>query len=141
MANSTRKSSSKSKSSSSKSKSSSKTRSSKSSSSPNKIQLSLNVIYKAGPRTKHGPENRIGKLIKKNEKMGIFRLNYNGQDFVLPLNSLVTATAQEKRKDKLNHRKGTASDTPPSHYHIEKMRTQSPSDYYKPVKPLSQRSF
>ena len=130
MANSTRKSS-------SKSKSSSKTRSSKSSSSSNKIQLRLNGIYKAGPKAKHGPETRIGKLIKKNEKMGIFRLNYNGQDFVLPLNSLVTATAQEKRKDKLNHRKGTASDTPPSHYHIEKMRTQSPSDYYKPVKPLS----
>jgi len=129
MANSTRKSS-------SKSKSSSKTRS-RSSSSSNKIQLRLNGIYKAGPRTKNGPENRIGKLIKKNEKMGIFRLNYNGQDFVLPLNSLVTATAQEKRKDKLNHRKGTASDTPPSHYHIEKMRTQTPSDYYKPVKPLS----
>jgi hypothetical protein len=129
MANSTRKSS-------SKSKSSSKTRS-RSSSSSNKIQYRLNGIYKAGPRTKHGPENRIGKLIKKNEKMGIFRLNYNGQDFVLPLNSLVTATAQEKRKDKLNHRKGTASDTPPSHYHIEKMRTQTPSDYYKPVKPLS----
>jgi hypothetical protein len=125
MANSTRKSS-------SKSKSSSKTRS-RSSSSSNKIQYRLNGIYKAGPRTKHGPENRIGKLIKKNEKMGIFRLNYNGQDFVLPLNSLVTATAQEKR----NHRKGTASDTPPSHYHIEKMRTQTPSDYYKPVKPLS----
>jgi hypothetical protein len=111
MANSTRKSS-------SKSKSSSKTRS-RSSSSSNKIQYRLNGIYKAGPRTKHGPENRIGKLIKKNEKMGIFRLNYNGQDF------------------KLNHRKGTASDTPPSHYHIEKMRTQTPSDYYKPVKPLS----
>lgn len=129
MANSTRKSS-------SKSKSSSKTRS-RSLSSSNKIQYRLNGIYKAGPRTKHGPENRIGKLIKKNEKMGIFRLNYNGQDFVLPLNSLVTATAQEKRKDKLNHRKGTASDTPPSHYHIEKMRTQTPSDYYKPVKPLS----
>lgn len=91
MANSTRKSS-------SKSKSSSKTRSSKSSSSPNKIQLRLNGIYKAGPRTKNDPKNRIGKLIKKNEKMGIFRLNYNGYDFVLPLNSLVTATPQEKKK-------------------------------------------
>ena len=135
MANSTRKSSSKS-SSSNKTRSSSKSRTSSKSSS-NKIQFRLNGIYKAGPKTKNGPETRIGKLIKKNEKMGIFRLNYNGQDFVLPLNSLVTATAQEKRKDKLNHRKGTASDTQPSHYHIEKMRTQTPSDYYKPVKPLS----
>lgn len=129
MANSTRKSS-------SKSKSSSKTRS-RSSSSSNKIQYRLNGIYKGGPKAKHGAQTRIGKLIKKNEKMGIFRLNYNGQDFVLPLNSLVTATATEKRKDKLNHKKGSASDTPPSYFLIEKMRTQSPSDYYKPVKPLS----
>ena len=73
--------------------------------------------------------------------MGIFRLNYNGQDFVLPLNSLVTATATEKRKDKLNHGKGTASDTPPSHYYIEKMRTQRPRDYYKPIKPLSHHIY
>ena len=129
MANSTRKSS-------SKSRSSSKTRS-RSSSSSNKIQYRLNGIYKGGPKAKHGAQTRIGKLIKKNEKMGIFRLNYNGQDFVLPLNSLVTATATEKRKDKLNHKKGSASDTPPSYFLIEKMRTQSPSDYYKPVKPLS----
>lgn len=127
MANSTRKSS---------SKSSSKTRS-RSSSSSNKIQYRLNGIYKGGPKAKHGAQTRIGKLIKKNEKMGIFRLNYNGQDFVLPLNSLVTATATEKRKDKLNHKKGTASDTPPSYFLIEKMRTQTPSEYYKPIKPLS----
>ena len=97
----------------------------------------LNGIYKGGPKAKHGAQTRIGKLIKKNEKMGIFRLNYNGQDFVLPLNSLVTATATEKRKDKLNHKKGTASDTPPSYFLIEKMRTQTPSEYYKPIKPLS----
>jgi len=129
MANSTRKSS-------SKSRSSSKTRS-RSSSSSNKIQYRLNGIYKGGPKAKHGAQTRIGKLIKKNEKMGIFRLNYNGQDFVLPLNSLVTATATEKRKDKLNHKKGTASDTPPSYFLIEKMRTQTPSEYYKPIKPLS----
>ena len=129
MANSTRKSS-------SKSRSSSKTRS-RSSSSSNKRQYRLNGIYKGGPKAKHGAQTRIGKLIKKNEKMGIFRLNYNGQDFVLPLNSLVTATATEKRKDKLNHKKGTASDTPPSYFLIEKMRTQTPSEYYKPIKPLS----
>ena len=129
MANSTRKSS-------SKSRSSSRTRS-RSSSSSNKIQYRLNGIYKGGPKAKHGAQTRIGKLIKKNEKMGIFRLNYNGQDFVLPLNSLVTATATEKRKDKLNHKKGTASDTPPSYFLIEKMRTQTPSEYYKPIKPLS----
>ena len=129
MANSTRKSS-------SKSRSSSKTRS-RSSSSSNKIQYRLNGIYKGGPKAKHGAQTRIGKLIKKNEKMGIFRLNYNGQDFVLPLNSLVTATATEKRKDKLNHKKGTASDTPPSYFLVEEMRTQTPSEYYKPIKPLS----
>ena len=128
MANSTRKSS-------SKSKSSSKTRS-RSSSSSNKIQYRLNGIYKGGPKAKHGAQTRIGKLIKKNEKMGIFRLNYNGQDFVLPLNSLVTATATEKRKDKLNHKKGSASDTPPSYFLIEKMRTQSPSDYYRNLTPF-----
>ena len=136
MANSTRKSSSKSKSSSKTRSSKSSSKSSRSSSSSNKIQYRLNGIYKGGPKAKHGAQTRIGKLIKKNEKMGIFRLNYNGQDFVLPLNSLVTATATEKRKDKLNHKKGSASDTPPSYFLIEKMRTQSPSDYYRNLTPF-----
>ena len=39
------------------------------------------MVYIKRGKAKHGAQTRIGKLIKKNEKMGIFRLNYNGQDF------------------------------------------------------------
>ena len=59
--------------------------------------------------TCHGTYNRVGKAVAKvqrinplnvYEEMTLFRMNYNGQYYIIPSNQLRKATSEEKKKDR-----------------------------------------